>query len=67
MAKKKPAAEILAKKPAVKLTARDKKTNDSLVGLADKVVTAAKIGEIRMSIFLRGRWQTCTTRREAHP
>ena len=30
------------KKPAVKLTARDKKTNDSLVGLADKVVIAAK-------------------------
>jgi DNA topoisomerase-6 subunit A len=42
MAKKKPAAEDAAKKPAVKLTARDKKTNDSLVGLADKVVSAAK-------------------------
>ncbi len=42
MAKKKPAAENSGKKSAVKLTARDKKTNDSLVGLADKVVSAAK-------------------------
>jgi DNA topoisomerase-6 subunit A len=41
MAKKKPAGNT-AKKPPVKLTARDKKTNDSLVGLADKVVSAAK-------------------------
>jgi DNA topoisomerase-6 subunit A len=43
MAKKKPTADTAAaKKPPVKLTVRDKKTNDSLVGLADKVVTAAK-------------------------
>jgi len=41
MAKKKPASTA-AKKAPVKLTARDKKTNDSLVGLADKVVTAAR-------------------------
>lgn len=41
MAKKKP-TEIAAKKPPVKLTPRDKKTNESLVGLADKVVSAAK-------------------------
>ncbi|HMO85017.1 MAG TPA: hypothetical protein PKC18_08885, partial [Lacipirellulaceae bacterium] len=40
MAKKKP--EVVAKKPAVKLTPRDKKTNESLVGLADRVVNAAK-------------------------
>ena len=40
MAKKKP--EVVAKKPAVKLTPRDKKTNESLVGLADRVVSAAK-------------------------
>jgi DNA topoisomerase-6 subunit A len=42
MAKKKPATESSTKKVAVKLTARDKKTNDSLVGLADRVVTAAR-------------------------
>jgi DNA topoisomerase-6 subunit A len=41
MAKKKP-ADNATKKAPVKLTARDKKTNDSLVGLADKVVSAAK-------------------------
>jgi DNA topoisomerase-6 subunit A len=40
MAKKKP--EIAAKKPPVKLSPRDKKTNDSLVGLADRVVNSAK-------------------------
>jgi hypothetical protein len=39
MAKKKP--EIAAKKPPVKLSPRDKKTNESLVGLADRVVDAA--------------------------
>ena len=33
---------VVAKKPAVKLTPRDKKTNESLVGLADRVVSAAK-------------------------
>ena len=43
MAKKKPTSDTAAaKKAPVKLTARDKKTNDSLVGLADKVVSAAK-------------------------
>ena len=43
MAKKKPTTDTATKKAApVKLSARDKKTNDSLVGLADKVVTAAK-------------------------
>ncbi len=42
MAKKKPTTDTAAKKAPVKLTARDKKTNDSLVGLADKVVSAAK-------------------------
>lgn len=42
MAKKKTAADTSARKPPVKLSTRDKKTNDSLVGLADKVVTAAK-------------------------
>ena len=42
MAKKKTTTDTAAKKPPVKLTARDKKTNDSLVGLADKVVSAAK-------------------------
>ncbi len=43
MAKKKPATDTSAKtKTPVKLSARDKKTNDSLVGLADKVVSAAK-------------------------
>jgi DNA topoisomerase-6 subunit A len=41
MAKKK-RESVVAKKPVVKLTPRDKKTNESLVGLADKVVTAAK-------------------------
>jgi DNA topoisomerase-6 subunit A len=40
MAKKKP--EIAAKKPPVKLSPRDKKTNESLVGLADRVVNSAK-------------------------
>ena len=43
MAKKKSTTDTATKKAApVKLTPRDKKTNDSLVGLADKVVTAAK-------------------------
>jgi len=40
MAKKKP--EIAAKKPQVKLSPRDKKTNESLVGLADRVVKSAQ-------------------------
>ncbi len=42
MAKKKPATDSTAKKAPVKLSARDKKTDASLVGLADKVVSAAK-------------------------
>ena len=42
MAKKKTTSGTTAKKPPVKLTARDKKTNESLVGLADRVVSAAK-------------------------
>jgi len=42
MAKKKAAADSSAKKAPVKHSTRDKKTNDSLVGLADKVVSAAK-------------------------
>src|SRR5262245_65785801 len=43
MAKKKSTTGTATKKAApVKLTARDKKTNDSLVGLADRVVSAAK-------------------------
>jgi DNA topoisomerase-6 subunit A len=42
MAKKKTTADTAAKKEPVKLSARDKRTNASLVGLADKVVTAAK-------------------------
>lgn len=42
MAKKKPAADSAAKSAPVKLSARDKKTKDSLVGLADRVVVAAK-------------------------
>jgi DNA topoisomerase-6 subunit A len=42
MAKKKPTAETSAKTAPVKLSTRDKKTNDSLVGLADRVVSAAK-------------------------
>ena len=42
MAKKKPAADSSAKSAPVKLSARDKKTKDSLVGLADRVVVAAK-------------------------
>jgi DNA topoisomerase VI subunit A len=41
MAKKKP-TEIAPKKPPVKLTPRDVKTNKSLVELADHVVTAAQ-------------------------
>src|ERR1044072_6787506 len=41
MAKKKP-AESADKKAPVELTARDKKTDASLVGLADRVVSAAK-------------------------
>jgi DNA topoisomerase-6 subunit A len=41
MAKKKP-ANTDTKNAPVKLTARDKKTNESLVGLADRVVSAAK-------------------------
>src|SRR5262245_51978542 len=41
MAKKNP-ANTAQTKPPVKLTARDKKTSASLVGLADRVVTAAK-------------------------
>jgi DNA topoisomerase-6 subunit A len=41
MAKKKP-SPVVAKKPQVKLSPRDKKTNDSLVGLADRVVSSAK-------------------------
>jgi DNA topoisomerase-6 subunit A len=40
MAKKKPT--VVAKKPPVKLSPRDKRTNESLVGLADRVVGAAK-------------------------
>lgn len=41
MAKKK-SANTADKKPPAKLSARDKKTSASLVGLADRVVTAAK-------------------------
>jgi DNA topoisomerase-6 subunit A len=41
MAKKK-TPEIAAKKPPVKLSPRDKKTNESLVGLADRVVKSAQ-------------------------
>jgi DNA topoisomerase-6 subunit A len=41
MAKKKP-ANTAEKKAPVKLSTRDKKTSASLVGLADRVVTAAK-------------------------
>jgi DNA topoisomerase-6 subunit A len=42
MAKKKTTTDTVTKKAPVKLTTRDKKTNDSLVGLADRVVSAAK-------------------------
>src|SRR6478736_1444936 len=42
MAKKKSANAAVKKTAAVKLSARDKKTKDSLVGLADRVVGAAK-------------------------
>jgi DNA topoisomerase-6 subunit A len=42
MAKKKPTSGTSTKKAPVQLTARDKKTNESLVGLADRVVSAAK-------------------------
>jgi DNA topoisomerase-6 subunit A len=42
MAKKKTVADSSTKKPPVKLSSRDKKTSASLVGLADRVVTAAK-------------------------
>jgi DNA topoisomerase VI subunit A len=42
MAKKKPANNAAKKSASVKLSLRDKKTNDSLVGLADRVVSAAK-------------------------
>jgi DNA topoisomerase-6 subunit A len=41
MAKKK-STTTNSVKPAVKLSTRDKKTNDSIVGLADRVVVAAK-------------------------
>ena len=42
MAKKKTTPDAAAKDAPVKLSIRDKKTNDSLVGLADRVVSAAK-------------------------
>lgn len=41
MAKKTP-TPVVAKKPQVKLSPRDEKTNESLVGLADRVVNSAK-------------------------
>src|SRR4051812_34107958 len=42
MAKKKTTTDYAAKDAPVKLSTRDKKTNQSLVGLADRVVNAAK-------------------------
>src|ERR1700760_3885267 len=42
MAKKKTDDSAGKKSASVKLSARDKKTNESLVGLADRVVSAAK-------------------------
>jgi DNA topoisomerase VI subunit A len=42
MAKKKTTTDTATKDAPVKLSTRDKKTNDSLVGLADRVVSAAK-------------------------